>query len=79
MTLTSEQAKEYMDNGCSACPGCGYPRMAINKPTFDKQKCIIQVDCYGCGQSFNEVYQISTIEAVSYQNNNSEGCAGWQP
>lgn len=66
MTFTPEQVKSYKD-GDYSCPYCGATsRLAINNPVFDRSKdnIIVKVDCYGCGQSFAEVYSLTRLESV---------------
>ena len=65
MVIEPRQAKKYIEDGCSSCPSCGSTVLAINDPNFNKNKFTVKIDCYGCGQSYTEVYQISTIESVA--------------
>lgn len=66
MTLTQEKVKSYISNGCKACPECGdSTRLAMNDPEYNGQKLTVQIDCYSCGKSYKEVYQITTIEPAA--------------
>jgi len=65
MIFTPEQISNYK-NGDYSCPYCGATsRLAANDPVIEKDKITVKIDCYGCGQSFVEIYSLTRLEPVA--------------
>lgn len=65
MAFSPEQIKSYQD-GDFSCPYCGATsRLATNPPIIERGKHTVKIDCYGCGQSYDEVYTLARLEPIA--------------
>jgi hypothetical protein len=61
MKLTSEQIKNYLENGGNKCPYCGSENISGGHFETDSNEAWQPVSCDDCGREWSDLYRLVGI------------------